>query len=144
MGYLMSADLVTRTNHRLVPDLRRVVAKLFIPGEETRRGTSRASAVMSRVIALAEPEVSALVQAVTADFGDRHHDLRSILLHHFDIVTREVRVDDELTIDRRILIGAYFTHEYSPEGAALFNPSMVAHPDQSGLGPGQLRFMMSV
>jgi predicted GH43/DUF377 family glycosyl hydrolase len=144
MGYLMSSDLVTRTDHRLVPDLHRVVAKLFVPGEETGRGTSRASAVMARLIALAEPEVAALVQAVMAGFGDRHQDLQSILLHHFDIVTREVRVDEELTIGRRILIGAYFTHEYSPEGAALFNPSMVAHPDQSGLGTGQLRFVMSV
>jgi predicted GH43/DUF377 family glycosyl hydrolase len=144
MGYLMSSDLATRTDHRLVPDPRRVVAKLFVPGEETRRGTSRAGAVMARIIALDEQEVSALVQAVAADFADRHRNLRSILLRHFDIVTREIRVDEELTIDHRALIGAYFTHEYSPEGAALFNPSMVAHPDQSGLHSGQLRFVMSV
>jgi predicted GH43/DUF377 family glycosyl hydrolase len=144
MGYFMSSDLATRTNHRLVPDVSRVVAKLFIPGEETRRGTSRAGAVMARILALDEAEVCALVQAVVADFGDRHRDLTSIQLGHFDIVTREIRVDEELTVERRILIGACFTHEYSPEGAALFNPSMVAHPDQSGLRPGELRFVMSV
>jgi hypothetical protein len=43
-----------------------------------------------------------------------------------------------------MVIGAYFTHEYSPEAAALCNPSMAAHPDQTGLAPGQLRFVMTV
>ena len=51
---------------------------------------------------------------------------------------------EDLSDDRRTLIGAYFTHEYSAEAAALFNPSMVAHPDQSGLAGGQLRFVMTV
>ncbi len=143
-GQLLSSDLARRTHHRLTPDLRRVVATLFVPGEETRHGTSRAGAVMARVVGLDESEVAGLVQAVTDDFGGRHHDLRDILLRHFEIVTQEIPVDGELTVDRRTLVGAYFTHEYSPEGAALFNPSMVLHPDQSDLDPGQLRFVMSV
>jgi hypothetical protein len=57
--------------------------------------------------------------------------------HHLE---HGVRLSEE----RRLLIGAYFTHEYSIEGAALFNPSMVPAPDQSGLAAGEQRFIMSV
>ena len=49
-----------------------------------------------------------------------------------------------LSRERRLLIGAYFTHEFSVEAAALFNPSMVLAPDQSGLPPGHCRFVMSL
>lgn len=45
---------------------------------------------------------------------------------------------------RALLIGAYFSHEYSYEAAALFNPSIVAHPDQTGLGVGAMRFVLSL
>jgi hypothetical protein len=34
--------------------------------------------------------------------------------------------------------------EYSIESAALFNPSIVPHPDQSHLKKGSLRFIMSL
>ncbi len=51
---------------------------------------------------------------------------------------------DDPSPERQSLIGAYFTHEYSPESAALFNPSIVPHPDQSGLPEGALRFILSL
>ena len=53
-------------------------------------------------------------------------------------------LDDGLSRERRLLIGAYFTHEYSIEAAALGNPSMVPAPDQSGVEPGAVRFIMSL
>ena len=52
--------------------------------------------------------------------------------------------DEELSEQRRLLIGSYFLAEYSLESAALFNPSIVPHPDQSGLPPGALRFILSL
>ena len=52
--------------------------------------------------------------------------------------------DVALSRERRLLIGAYFTNEYSVEGAALFNPSIVPAPDQAGLPPGEQRFVMSL
>ena len=140
----MSEDLVLRTAHRLNPNVRRVIAKLFVPGEETRLGNSRAQAVMARILALDEAEVADLAADVVVRYGTRHHDLAAILSRHFDVMAHETQVTEHLTADRRTLIGAYFTHEYSPEAAALFNPSMAAHPDQSGLAAGQLRFVMTV
>jgi predicted GH43/DUF377 family glycosyl hydrolase len=140
----LSEDLVLRTAHRLNPDVHRVIAKLFVPGEETRLGNSRAHAVMARILALDEAEVADLAANVLARYGARHHDLAAILSSHVDIITHELQVAEPLTADRRTVVGAYFTHEYSPEAAALFNPSMAAHPDQSGLAAGQLRFVMTV
>ena len=49
-----------------------------------------------------------------------------------------------LSEERKLLLGGYFTHEYSLEAAALFNPSMVPHPDQSDVPPGALRFILSL
>lgn len=140
----MSEYLVLRTAHRLNPNSRRVIAKLFVPGEEIRRGNSRADAVLARVLALDEAEVADLAAAVLAGYGTRHHDLAGVLSSHFDVIAHEMHLTERLSADRRTLIGAYFTHEYSPEAAALFNPSMAAHPDQSGLAAGQLRFVMTV
>jgi predicted GH43/DUF377 family glycosyl hydrolase len=140
----MADDLVTRTAHRLRPDPRRVIAKLFVPGEEMPSGHSRASAVIARVMALDDVEVAALADAVIADFRGRHRDLTAAFSAHFAVVSREITSPRRLSAERRMLIGAYFTHEYAPEGAALCNPSMAAHPNQQGLAEGQLRFVMTV
>ena len=42
------------------------------------------------------------------------------------------------------MVGAYFLHEYSFEAAALFNPSIVTHPDQTGAPAGGCRFILSL
>jgi predicted GH43/DUF377 family glycosyl hydrolase len=65
-------------------------------------------------------------------------------MDHYDEVKRNVPEEESLTDDRRLLIGAYFTMEYAVESAALFNPSVVADPDQSGLAENQLRLIMSL
>ncbi len=52
--------------------------------------------------------------------------------------------DRPLSEARRLLIGGYFSHEYAFEAAALFNPSIVPHPDQDGVADGDLRFVMSL
>lgn len=140
----MAAELAVRTAHRLSPDPRRVITKLFVPGEETPSGRSRASAVIARIMALDDAEVAALTDAVIADFRGRHDDLTATFSAHFAVVANEVSSPRRLSAERRMLIGASFTHEYAPEGAALFNPSVAPHPDQSGLLQGQLRFVMTV
>ncbi len=140
----MHSDLAVRTPHRLDPDPRRVITRLFVPGEETAHSRSRARAVVGRVLALDEDEVARRARGVIADYGSRHRDLAATLTAHFGVIANEIPDVDQLTADRRTLLGAYFTHEFSPETAALCNPSMVAHPDQSGLEAGQLRFVMSV
>lgn len=73
----------------------------------------------------------------------RHQGFEQLLERNFEQVAHMVE-GRQLARERRLLIGAYFTHEYSVEGAALFNPSIVPAPDHAGLGQGQRRFVMSL
>src|SRR5207248_5428102 len=74
----------------------------------------------------------------------RHQRTREFFLHRFDQVRGRVLTDLPISEGRRLLIGSYFTQEYALESAALFNPSMVWHPDQSGLPEGSRRFILSL
>ena len=69
------------------------------------------------------------------EFHSRHQKTRHFFLHRFEQVKKYLLTNQHLSENRRMLIGAYFTQEYALESAALFNPSMVWHPDQSGLQP---------
>lgn len=139
----MSAE-PTRLPPRLRPDPRRVVAKLFVPGEEASDSQSRVHLVVDRVRALSEDEVRAGLAAVRSGFAGRHRDLDAILERHAGLVSARLHATQQFSRDRLLLLGAYLTHEFSVEAAALCNPSMVAHPDQSGLRERQTRFVMSV
>ncbi len=136
---------VTRTAHTLLPNPRRVIAKPYLPGEEiVSGGDSRAPLLVDRILAIPEPEVASVLAGVLADFSSRHRGFEQILQRHFELVAHHIAPGTHLSHKRRLLIGAYFTHEYSVEGAALFNPSMVIAPDQTRLRPGQCRFVMSL
>ncbi len=135
--------LVTRTPVRLEPDTSRVLATLFMPGEEMPEDHSRATAVIERVLALPDDEVTATLADLTSRFAGRHRDLDATFRQHFEVVASRLPPGAVPSDDQRRLIGAYFTAEESPEGAALTNPSMVEHPDQSGLDPGETRFVLS-
>src|SRR5665811_2165397 len=124
-------------------DPARVVSRVFLPGEEpVRTGVSRTGAVVERLLALTDAEAEATVRETMESFGARHHDLPAILESHFAVVADHVPDPTSIPATRRLLIGACMTQEYAVESAALFNPSMVAHPDQSGLAPGTTRFVM--
>jgi predicted GH43/DUF377 family glycosyl hydrolase len=146
----MDALPITREHSvRLVPDPRRVITKLFIPGDEVARdGSSRLEGVLQRIKALTDDEVTDTLADARALFADRHRDFDSVLDRHHDIVA--ARLADRwpftppISEERRRLIGAYFTHEYSIEAAALGNPSVVVAPDQSGVAAGSVRFVMSL
>jgi predicted GH43/DUF377 family glycosyl hydrolase len=149
-GISMDAFPVTRCDSvRFTPDPRRVITKPFLPREEIYPdGTSRVQIVLERIAAMPERDVVETLRAARGLFGGRHRHLDVVLERNFGIVAE--RLDhlelhsDALSRERRLLIGAYFTHEYSIEAAALGNPSMVAAPDQSGLGVGEVRFVMSL
>ena len=141
----MSRVEVTRSQQRLVPDPRRVIAKPYLPGEELiPGGDSRSGLLMQRVLAIPEAEVAALLDRVISSFGARHRGFLELLEEHHDLVAHHIGRGARISRERRLLIGAYFSHEYSVEGAALLNPSIVLSPDQSGCGPGQGRFVMSL
>jgi predicted GH43/DUF377 family glycosyl hydrolase len=136
---------IKRTRHRLLPDARRVLAKPYLPGEETLLpGVSRAQLLMTRILAIPESHVSVLTAEVLQRFEGRHQGFSQLLERQFDLVSQYVPAADAVSLDRRQLIGAYFTHEFAVEAAALFNPSIVLAPDQSGLAHGAQRFVMSL
>ena len=135
---------VSRQGLTLIPDPRRVVVKLFVPGEDAAVVRTRAQSLIDRIADLPGDEAAQVLDGVFERFADRHRDLRGIFLHHFDLVRHRATRADELSPERRLLVGAYFTHEYAVEAAALCNPSVVPHPDQSGLADGQLRVAMSL
>lgn len=128
-----------RTHITLHPDRARVLARPFYPTTD-----ERAIRICSQVMALPESEVHTLLKQVQAEFGERHIKIREFLRRRFSQVRHFLRTDQKLSEERELLIGAYFTHEYSFEAAALFNPSVVPHPDQSDLPPGSLRFILSL
>jgi predicted GH43/DUF377 family glycosyl hydrolase len=141
----MGGVAVHRTEHRIVADARRVIAKPYLPGEElTPGGNERTGLLMRRIMTLPEAEVGPLLAGVLAAFSSRHEAFEDMLERHFELVSHHVRGLARPSRERRLLIGAYYTHEYAIEGAALFNPSLVPDPDQSGLGPGERRMIMSL
>ncbi len=142
----MSEISVRRTAHTLLPNARRVLAKPYLPGEEiTPGGDTRSSLLMQRILAIPETEVPGLIESVLAHFSARHPQFETMLEKHFDLVAHHVGPEATyLSRERRLLIGAFYTHEYSIEGAALFNPSIVLAPDQSGLAPGVRRVVLSL
>lgn len=130
---------VRRTHITLHPDRRRVLARPFYPATD-----ERAMRISAQVMALPENEVVTLLKEVQTDFGERHLKIQEFLRKRCRQARRWLRADQKLSEERELLLGAYFTHEYSFEAAALFNPSIVPHPDQSDLPPGSLRFVLSL
>lgn len=100
--------------------------------------------IISRVMSIPEERVGPLLAEVSAEFAERHLEIRRSFLARFEQVREVMQADANPSEDRRLLIGACFLAEYSVESAALFNPSLVPHPDQSGIAPGALRFIMSL
>jgi len=104
----------------------------------------RSIKIAARVMALPENEVHTLLEGVRAEFGDRQLKIDEFLRRRFEEVSRYLLNGQTLSEERKLLLGGYFTHEYSLEAAALFNPSMVPHPDQSDVPQGSLRFILSL
>lgn len=136
--------LMHHTDEALLPDPARVVARLFLPGEELPNGHSRASRVVARVLALSEPDVERAAAAVIEDFSCRHKDFIRLLDAHASTISSHLQAAIPMSQARNLLMGASFTAEYAVEGAALCNPSAVLHPDQTGLRPGETRVAVSL
>ena len=130
---------VKRTATILKPDQSRVLLRPFRPGN-----LERVARIMARIMALPEDRVGPLLDEVSAEFSRRHQQIRNRFLERFEQVRELMLTDEELSEQRRLLIGSYFLAEYSLESAALFNPSIVPHPDQTDLPSGALRFILSL
>jgi predicted GH43/DUF377 family glycosyl hydrolase len=123
----------------LKPDPSRVLLRPFYPGN-----SQRIRDIIARVMLIPEDQVRFLLDAVSMEFAGRHPQLRNLFLERFEQVRETLLTIENLSESRRLLIGSYFLAEYSLEAAALFNPSIVPHPDQAGLPAGALRFILSL
>jgi predicted GH43/DUF377 family glycosyl hydrolase len=121
------------------PDNKRVVVRPFIPVD-----ADKIRHIIVRACSLGEAETVEQLELVRADFGTRHIDLDKSWLRHFEKVRMHLPPGAPFSEARRLYIGALFSGEYALESAALFNPSMVPHPDQTGLDDGDLRFILSL
>jgi predicted GH43/DUF377 family glycosyl hydrolase len=130
---------VKRTSTILNPDASRVLLRPFNPGSP-----ERVASIISRIMSIPEDRVGPLLEEVFVEFAQRHQQIHNLFLERFDQVRESLPPDEEISEQRRLLIGSYFLAEYSLESAALFNPSIVPHPDQTGLVPGALRFVLSL
>jgi predicted GH43/DUF377 family glycosyl hydrolase len=128
-----------RSETILRPDPSRVLLRRFDPGD-----AQRMSGIIQRVLAVPEERVGPLLKQVSADFSQRHLNLRQRFLDRFDELDELLPEEAAITQQRRLLIGSYFLSEYSLESAALFSPSMVPHPDQTNVPPGAVRFILSL
>ena len=135
--YLMPKVKRKKTN--ILGDTSRVITRLHIPD-----GAHRILKIIQRVIDLPDRTVENLLSKIIFDFSERHNDIRHVFERHLNEVKDYIPRDAVLSETKMALIGAYFTMEYSVESAALFNPSIVLHPDQSNLDESSLRFIMSL
>ncbi len=118
--------LAKRIGPTLVADPSRVLIRPFRPSTD---GIARR--IVGRVMALPEDEVARVLGRVFSEFANRHERLDAFFRKRFKQVEIYLEPGAKPSDERQMLVGAYFTHEYSLEAAALLNPSIVPHPDQS-------------
>ena len=132
---------LNRKDVKFRPDPTRVIARFLYIDDE------RAYNIIHSVLNMSESEASVTLNQVLRDYSMRHRNISKIFEKHFDKIVHllvKLNIDKELLdFSKKILIGSYFTMEYSIESAAFFNPSIVEHPDQSEIGPGDKRVILS-
>ncbi len=128
-----------RHDTTLAPESARVILRPFIPSS-----THRITTIIGRALALSEEETARDLAAVLKEFEARHLDIEAPLMANYERVVPSLFTQRPLSRERKLLIGALFSGEYALESAALFNPSIVPHPDQAGVPAGGLRFVMSL
>ena len=144
----MQSTFLNRHALYLRPDPARVIVRPFKPATEPRdlnpTDKTRANHIVEQVLALDEAAAASQLAEVLANFEGRHRNLLKTFEQRADDMEDALSAHSTFSKVQRQLLGAYFLNEYSFEASALFNPSIVAHPDQSGTQPGSLRFILSL
>lgn len=138
-GDLMKPIHVIRDRAIFRPDQSRVLLRPFSPGDD-----GRVRGILARIQTIPEERVSTLLRDIRVEFGRRHRHIGRLFLERFEEIRHCLPAGEEVSEERQLLIGSCFLAEYSLESAALFNPSIVPHPDQTGVSDGQLRFVLSL
>lgn len=131
--------MVRRNKTKLIRDTSRVITRPHIPDN-----TDRILRIINRVLKMTQNDAANLLKNVNLNFSNRHKNIKNIFIDNFNKVSLYVTNNQKISNTKKLLIGAYFTMEYSIESAALFNPSIVPHPNQKGIKKGDLRFIMSL
>ncbi len=131
--------MIKNTDIFIAPDDGRVIIRPFIPADHLR-----IPRIIARVMALDESTAEEELKKLTRDFSKRHHNFELVLKRQFEVLRPYMPSDLVPSKTHKLLVGAYFIGERSYESTALFNPSIVAHPDQSGLSGGSLRVILSL
>ena len=133
--------IVNRKETIFHPDPSRIIARFLFTDND------RASNTIRSVMKMSEEDASVALKQTLRDYSMRHRNISKIFENHFSKIAHlisQMDLDpDSIDESRRMLIGSYFTMEYSIESAAFFNPSIIEHPDQKEVGPGQLRVILS-
>jgi predicted GH43/DUF377 family glycosyl hydrolase len=131
---------------RLHADPSRVVIRPFHLGWQGKNDPGgRANRLIADVVGLSEDQASVEYERVVRDFAERHWQTERIFAARFEEVAENLALDrDSFSVTKQRLIGSYFCHEYTFAAAALMNPSIVPHPDQTGMQNGAVRFVMSL
>jgi predicted GH43/DUF377 family glycosyl hydrolase len=137
-------ELVTRLPEVLRPDAARTVLRPFIIEDPTFKSFPRTWNIVNRILSLNESELRLELERIASSLGDRHPDTDVAIERRYDEILDFIQVPTPISEAQRRLIGAYFIEEFSFESAALFNPSVVRHPDQSGVSAGDTRILMSL
>lgn len=130
---------LNRTNIKIEAKPERVVPLYFKISSE-----NRIKRIVSKVLTLDEKTVENSLNKVLLEFDNRHIGFKQVLINNYNIIKEYIPSNIVLTNSRKQLLGAYFTKEYSVESAALFNPSIVKHPQQDSLAKGEVRFILSL
>jgi predicted GH43/DUF377 family glycosyl hydrolase len=145
---LSQATFLNRQALYLRPDTARVIVRPFKPATEPRdlnpTDKTRANHIVERVLALDPKTAASLLADVLENFQGRHRNLLETFEARADVMEQALAAHGLFSLVQRQLIGAYFLNEYSFEASALFNPSIVPHPDQSDAPKGGLRFILSL
>lgn len=132
---------IKRQSVKVYPDAKRVINRFFFNGDE------RGKEVIKSVMALNDEQVFKIISPILQEYSKRHRNITKSLLKHFDKLQslfEFMKIDyKSIQVHRKLLIGSYFTHEYSIESAAFFNPSIIEDPDQTELEEGERRLIIS-
>ncbi|MBI5404145.1 MAG: glycoside hydrolase family 130 protein [Ignavibacteriae bacterium] len=132
---------VDRKRDRIYPDSKRVITRFFNHPE------TKAKSIIQKILDMSETEAETALNLVLREFAKRHRNITKIFLMNFSKIIEYVNEltgsHEKMSPTKRLLIGSYFTMEYSIESAALFNPSIMEHPDQNELEEGQKRIIVS-
>lgn len=132
-------QIVKRKKIRIVGDTSRVITLPHVPSKMPRIHN-----IIKRILNFTKDEAEMELEDTLLLFADRHRDIEHEFIKHYERVSEYVPKEAKLSKTQKLLIGAFFTMEYSIESAALFNPSIVLHPDQTLLPEGSVRFIMSL